>query len=172
MKPQDLLLVFKLAALGRKPRPTIARLAASLRLSTSQIYKSLTDMKRAGLLSGEAGKERANPAALLEFTVHGLRYVYPPELGPVVRGLPTSYAASPLRDVIVPGSEPPPVWPWREGKVRGSSFLPLHPRAVEASLADAELYEMLALADAIRGGTKREREIAMNFLRRKLGTRS
>jgi hypothetical protein len=76
------------------------------------------------------------------------------------RGVPTGYAAEPLKRWIVPGNEPPPVWPSPEGKTRGYSLAPLYSTVPKAALRDHYLYEELALIDAIREGRSREREIA------------
>src|ERR1035438_5422190 len=54
--------------------------------------------------------------------------------GAATRGVPTSYAANPLKKSIAPGDEPPPVWPFAEGSVRGYAFLPLHKNVPKAAL--------------------------------------
>jgi hypothetical protein len=69
-----------------------------------------------------------------------------------------------LDKLIVQSPEPPPVWPYAKGSVRGISFLPLHRSVPEAAMKDPKLYEMLALLDAIRDGRAREREIAVREL--------
>jgi hypothetical protein len=79
----------------------------------------------------------------------------------------TSYAAEPLRSMIAQGKEPVPVWPHEEGKQRGISFEPLHRTAPIAALRDACFYEYLALADALRDGRMRDRQIAETELRRR-----
>ena len=55
--------------------------------------------------------------------------------GGLSRGVPTGYAASPLNEQIRPGSNPPPVWPWKRGTVRGIAFHPLYPSVPEAAAA-------------------------------------
>jgi hypothetical protein len=82
------------------------------------------------------------------------------EKGAMTRDVPTAYAASPLKEQIVPDGEPVPVWPYAEGTVRGYSFSPLHKNAPLAALEDPRLYELLALVDAMRDGRARERELA------------
>jgi hypothetical protein len=88
--------------------------------------------------------------------------------GAATRGVPTSYAAKPLKKSIVPGDEPPPVWPFAEGPVRGYAFSPLHKNVPKAALADPQLYELLALVDALRDGKARERELAARELSKRL----
>ena len=108
-------------------------------------------------------------AALLEFLVHGVKYAFAPERGGLTRGVPTGYAAAPLDKVIAGSSDPPPVCPHAEGKVRGYAFAPLYPTEPAAALRDAALYELLALVDAIRDGRARERSLARQALEKRLG---
>ena len=108
-------------------------------------------------------KNRPNFGALEEFLLRGLKYVFPPERGELIRGVPTSYAAEPLRRIIAQGNEPIPVWPYEESKQRGISFEPLYRTAPIAALR-----EYLALADALRDSRVRERRIAEKELCRRL----
>src|SRR5687767_10937991 len=108
--------------------------------------------------------------SLLEFLVHGVRYAYPPDRGALTAGMPTGYAAPPLDKVIVQPDEPPPVWPYAQGMVRGYSFAPLYPSVPAAAARDPKLYELLALVDAIRDGRARERDLAAKELALRLGT--
>ena len=86
----------------------------------------------------------------------------------MTRGVPTRYAASPLKQHLEQGKEPPPVWPYAEGSVRGYSYAPLHKNVPKAALADPRLYELLVLVDALRDGKAREREIAVKELTKRL----
>ena len=106
--------------------------------------------------------------SLEEFLLHGVRYAYAPRSGALTRGLPTGHAAPPLNKIIVQPDEPPPVWPYAHGTVRGYSFAPLYPTVPEAALRDPVLYELLALVDAIREGRARERDIAAKELNARL----
>ena len=106
--------------------------------------------------------------ALIEFLLHGVKYAYPPEYGALTRGVPTGYAAPPLNKVISGSSDPPPVWPYAEGNVRGTAFSPLYPSVPAAALQDPRLYELLALVDAIRAGRARERNLAAKELELRL----
>jgi hypothetical protein len=119
-------------------------------------------------LHGPQRKNRPNFSALEEFLVHGLKYVFPPERGELTRGVPTSYAAEPLRSIIAQGNEPNPVWPCEQGKQRGVAFEPLYRTAPIAALRDPSFYEYLALADALRDGRVRERKAAETELCRRL----
>ena len=97
-----------------------------------------------------------------------MRYLFPGGKGALTRGVPTAYAASPLKEQIAPDGEPVPVWPCAEGTVRGYSFSPLHKNAPLAALEDQRFYELLALVDALREGRARERELAGRELKLRL----
>jgi len=112
--------------------------------------------------------QRPNVTGIVELLVHGLKYVFPPNRGQLVRGMPTSYAAPPLDELIAKNDEPIPVWPDPDGNARGTSFEPLYPTVPYAAARDAALYELLALADALREGRARERKLAEDLLRERL----
>jgi hypothetical protein len=105
-------------------------------------------------------KDRPNISALEEFLIHGLKYAFPAEHSNVTRGVPTSYAAAPLKSAVASSDELPPVWPWPEGDTRGVGLEPLYEKVPQAALRDPHLYQLLALVDAIRDGRASERKIA------------
>jgi hypothetical protein len=105
---------------------------------------------------------------LLEFLVHGVKYVFPAERGELTRGIPTASGAEPLKGHFQVGGDPPPVWPYLDGTVRGYSFKPLHKGGPQAAIRDPKLYELLALVDAIRGEKIRERLIAVDELTKRM----
>ena len=113
-------------------------------------------------------QELINVTGVVEFLVHGLKYVFPPRRGGMTRGIATSYAAAPLNGFISKGDEPIPVWPFPEGNVRGIELEPLYRTVPFAALRDPALYELLAIADALREGRARERKIAEEQLRLRL----
>src|SRR5262245_12465006 len=127
LKPQDVLVSLKLALLPGAERPTYAGLAAALRMSASEVHAAVKRAKAAKLLNELDSKLRVDRRALLEFVVHGGKDAFPAERGSLTRGTPTSYAAPPMIDEFVQDSDPPPVWPDAEGKVRGFKFSPLTP---------------------------------------------
>jgi len=117
---------------------------------------------------GPALKDKLNISALEEFLVHGLKYAFPAEHGEVTRGIPTSYAAEPLKSEITISNDLPPVWPWHEGDTRGVGLEPLYKSVPHAALRDPALYQLLALVDAIRDGRARERNLAERDLAHRL----
>jgi len=167
LKPQDVIVVLKLLAVGERPW-TYAQLAAELGLSASQLYSAVKRAVSSQLAIRMGERIRPNVRNLQEFLVHGLKYVFVPEHGEMTRGVPTSYAAPPLESFFVSDNEPPPVWPDPNGMVRGMAYSPLYKIAPMATLNDPKLYELLALVDAIRGGRAREREMAIKELVKRL----
>jgi DNA-binding transcriptional MocR family regulator len=163
MSPHDIVILLKIVSCGdrlwfQKP------LAEALGISQSEISKSLNRSKYAGLLAPNG--KTVMRMALLEFLQYGLRYVFPIKPGAVVRGVPTSHSAKPLSDVIQ--SSEAYVWPYGKGTVRGHGIVPLYPSVPEAALKDEKLHELLALADALRVGRARERELAVKELKKRL----
>jgi DNA-binding Lrp family transcriptional regulator len=167
LKPQDIYVALKIVA-ARTDRPPYSQLAAELAMSPSEVHASVQRALSSHLLHGPQLKNRPNFGALEEFLLHGLKYVFPPARGELTRGVPTSYAAKPLRSIIAQSSEPVPVWPYEEGKQRGISFEPLYKTAPIAALRDPSFYAYLALVDAVRDGRARERKIAEKELCRRL----
>ncbi len=167
LKPQDVYVLLKLVAAGSRRAP-YSQLALELVMSPSEVHACVKRAQSSHLLHGPGLENRPNIAALEEFLVHGLKYVFPAERGELTRGVPTSYGADPLRSVIASGSESIPVWPHEEGKQRGVSFAPLYKTAPIAALGDKTFYEYLVLADALRDGRVRERKIAETEIHRRL----
>jgi DNA-binding Lrp family transcriptional regulator len=159
LKPQDVLVALKLCTYP-DARPPISIMATDLSLSPSEVHGAIRRLRKSRLLHGPNLKERPNISALEEFLVHGLKYVFPVEHGEVTRGVPTSYAAEPLKSEVSMSSDLPPVWPWHAGNTRGVGIEPLYKSVPQAALRDSKLYQLLALVDAIRDGRVRERKIA------------
>ena len=83
-------------------------------------------------------------------------------------GFPTAYGVEPFKSKMLFADEMPPVWPHANGSVRGTMLLPLYPKLPLAAVADAALYELLALFDALRIGQARERDMARELLEARL----
>lgn len=169
LKPQDIVVVLKLVAL-KGCAWSYVQLANELGMSASEINAGVKRALRARLLVqlGEGKQPKPNRKALEEFLVHGVKYAFPPDHGPIVRGMKTSYAVSPVADQLVLSGENPPVWPCAEGRDRGPSLSPLYRSVPIAAERDPVLYELLALVDAIRDGRARERALAEGFLVQRL----
>jgi hypothetical protein len=159
LKPQDVVVALKLSAYP-DVRPPISVIANDLSLSPSEVHGAMARLRASRLLHSGGMKDRPNISALEEFLIHGLKYAFPAERSNVTRGVPTSYAAAPLKSEIASSDELPPVWPWPEGDTRGIGLEPLYKKVPQAALRDRGLYQLLALVDAIRDGRARERKIA------------
>jgi DNA-binding Lrp family transcriptional regulator len=167
LKPQDVVVALKLC-IYRSGRPPFSQVASDLAMSPSEVHAAVKRLEAARLIHGRELNGAPNISALQEFLLHGLKYVFPAERGEMGRGMLTSYAAEPLKDLISPGNEPPPVWPFSQGHDRGVALQPLYRTAPMAALKDSVLYQYLALVDAIRDGRTRERKLAERELSNRL----
>jgi len=168
LKPQDVLFLLKLVAQGEKPW-SFNRMAVDLGMSPSEVHAAARRAVFARLAVKRESTIQPNIRNLEEFLLHGIQYVFVPERGGLTRGMPTACAAAPMDAYFAENKEPPPVWPDPEGELRGEAFSPLYRSAPVAAKNDRKLYELLALVDAIRGGRARERDIAWQELKKRLG---
>lgn len=167
LKPQDVLVLLKIALQPQDESWTYDSLAKQLSMSAAEVHAATKRAAAAGLM--EASTRRLNRTALMELIEHGLKYVFAPERGGITRGIPTAHGASPLKEHLA--AEPNdilPVWPSPKGTVRGESLSPLYKSAPAAAARDPKLYECLALVDAIRAGRARDRKLAMSMLAERL----
>src|SRR5882724_29583 len=124
LRPQDVVVCLKLASLANEVA-TYAQLGAQLYMSPSEVHGAIRRAVAARLIrvdtplktfppsprnrsKAEHGGRRSftehthvNRTALLEFLIHGVKYAFPAQRGPLTRGLPTGYAAPPLNKTIV-----------------------------------------------------------------------
>ena len=164
MKPQDIVVLLKIVAMGNnnwQQKP----LAEALGMSQSEVSQSVARSQYAGLLFGN-GKQ-VMKSALLEFLQYGIAYAFPQKPGAVVRGIATAHAAAPLNKNI--DSIESYIWPYAKGNQRGQAIVPLYPSVPEAALKDPKLYELLALTDALRVGKAREKAMAIEELKKRMG---
>jgi hypothetical protein len=136
-------------------------LSSSLLISPAEISNSLQRSVISGLL--DSSKRRVMRNALLNFIQHGLPYAFPAIKGGVTRGIPTGYSAPIMSEYLMTSEQI--VWAFSKGTTRGEAVAPLYPNAVEASLNNPRLYDLLALLDVMRLGKVREREIAVKLLK-------
>lgn len=153
--------------LAQREQWSYRSLAERLRVQHPVIQRALARAKAADLYSSDR-REVLRPH-FEEFAIHALRFVAPTQLGPLVPGVPAAWAAEPMAGAIrTSGEEPPPVWPFAQGRVRGQALEPLHPAAPEAVEDWPELSELLALLDSLRVGDARVRKVAGDFLSERL----
>ena len=157
MKEQDLVILLKKLTLKGRSL-SLRKLAEELGMSASSVSESLERSKKAQLV--DRNKKRVNTLALQEFMEHGLAYVFPAETGRIIRGVPTYVSASPLKEQVANAADQY-VWRYAKGEARGQMIEPLYPSVPEAALRDEELYQLLVIADTLRMGRSREKEIAI-----------
>src|ERR1700743_2643334 len=96
MLGQDIAILLKICLIKR-PQILSKNLAAELFLSPAEISKTLNRCRDSGLLYWSDLEKRVNRSALLDFLAYGMRYVFPPKRGTLVRGLPTGAGMEPLQ---------------------------------------------------------------------------
>ncbi|MBS0469171.1 MAG: MarR family transcriptional regulator [Proteobacteria bacterium] len=164
LKPQDLLVLLKVAA-HPPQRWTYAALGEALAMSASEVHASVKRAVASGLAVAPArGEWSPVRPSLLEFMVHGVRYVWPATPGPVKRGVPTAFGTEPLASHLAAAPGDAPVWAHPTGSAKGPTLSPLYRTAPQAALADPVLHRLLALLDALRVGRARERRLAATLL--------
>src|SRR5579862_6284138 len=94
--PLDVVVVLKLLA---QPTTewTYNELGKSVGVSASQAYTAVNQAARSGLLHFPALEQSLNRTNIKEFLIHGAKYAFPVYRGTLTRGIPTSYAAPPLK---------------------------------------------------------------------------
>lgn len=146
-------------------------LADRLHVAHPMIQRALARAQDAGLYSAE--RREVHVPHFEELALHALRFVAPAQLGALAPGVPAAWAAEPMVEAIRSAvDEPPPVWPYARGQVRGQAIEPLHPAAPEAIEGWPELGEILALLDSLRAGDARVRKVAGDLLSRMLRERT
>lgn len=164
LRPQDVVVLLRLCLDQEKPI-SYAAMAKEVRMTASEVHASVNRSIAAQLIRKDsAGKPCVLIGPLKLFLQHGLRYCFPAGRGEMTRGMPTGYAAPPLAGKITAVNEPSPVWPDKNGTVRGMTLHPLYPSVPDAASNNPQLYELLVIVDAIRAGSPRERAIALEEL--------
>ena len=157
IKPQDILLLMKMLVSSNLPQKDLAFM---LKISTAEVSHGLKRLKLSGLINSE---NKPILEACVEFIIHGLKYVFPAELGTLSAGIPTAHS-KPGFNFVKQNKDQIYVWPYAEGTVRGISIKPIHPSFPEACKNDKKLYVIASLAEMVRAGRARERNIAADKL--------
>lgn len=89
MLGQDIALLLKICLL-ESPRILSKTLADELFLPPGEVSKSLSRCTESGLIYWSDLEKRVNRSALLDFLAYGMRHVFPPKRGALVRGVPTA----------------------------------------------------------------------------------
>lgn len=181
IKSQDVLLMLKLLCLEQQEQTagmgdisacyTTRALEEETGISKSQISLSINRCIDIGLAKKDrkTGVPRVNAKALVDFIIHGLKFVFPAKPAEITRGIATAFAAPILNEKLMSAGDMVPVWPDASGKTKGQSVEPLCKSITYAASRDAELYGLLALVDAIRIGHSRESGLAIVMLKERMG---
>ena len=164
MRPQDVVILLKITTLHDN-NWTFAQIAGALQISESEVSYAMERNKLAGLVSPD--KTKVNKLALREFLIYGIRYVFPPQAGHSDRGIATAHSAPPVNKYITESGENY-VWKYYKGTRRGTSIVPLYDKIPKIIENQPELYELLAIVDTLRIGKRREIEIAIDELDKRL----
>ena len=154
-KPQDVVVALKVC-LSSVKRP-YADTAKMLGMSASEVHAGVRRLIEARLLDSETNQIRRE--VFCSFLIYGVPFVFPAKPGEVTRGMPTAWAA-PVMASRIASNQLPPIWPHPEGQVQGTAVQPLYRSVPGAAERDPELYNLLALVDALRLGRARERAMA------------
>lgn len=186
MKSQDIVILLKLISLQDQELekgsaqlksesisgdPYAVRNLESLTgISKTEIAQSIKRSVASGIARKDntSNEPRPHRRNLFNFIIHGLKFVFPANPGPMQRGIPTAFAAPMLEGLLISGGSYNYVWPYAEGREMGQSVEPLFKSVPEATLKDQHLYEYLALVDAIRLGNQREVGLASDRLKTRM----
>jgi hypothetical protein len=169
LKPQDIVILLKIHSLKNHDW-AYKSLAGSLGMSASEVHSGLKRCEVSSLYAASSGQIRSQ--AVLEFLIHGLKYVFPAQPGAMRRGIPTAHSAEPLSSCLSASPESAYVWADPSGKVKGQTIELLYKSVPTAVQNDHGLYELLSLIDAIRLGRVREQQLVIGLLEQRLETSS
>lgn len=164
LRPFDIAVALQLLLV---PESRYEPLADALVTSTSAVHRSVARLQTSGLCKPRS--RTVARSALREFLVHGVRYAFPPVLGPERLGIPTGTAHPEVHGMLGAGLESRAlVWSSEGGTLRGESLVPLFGGVPAVAARDPKMHELLASVDLMRTGTAREREIVADALTRRL----
>lgn len=169
MKPQDVIILLKMAISDEGKSATYASLAQQLKMSAAEVHAAVKRAAASGLLTIQNPRQRrVDREKLLRWLRESVATSFPAKYGPIALGLPTGIAAVNLPDIQTPADDLPFVWPSPEATTRGKSIKPLYRSAPQAAKMDRSLHECLALVDLLRIGAAREKEVAIQELTRRI----
>lgn len=131
-------------------------LAKELFISTAEVSHGMKRLRVSQFINQESSVSKE---AVIEFLIHGLKYIFPAEFGTLGAGVPTAYAKPGFKYVRYKKDDVY-VWPHPQGSERGVVLKPIYPTLPDACLQDDQLYTIAALTEMIRVGRAREKNIA------------
>lgn len=164
VKPQDIVVALSFFVIDAFA--TYAEKGRILGMSASEVHAAESRLVFARLLVPLLRRVKKEP--FLKFLIHGVPYAYPVAPEGQTRGVPTAWAAPVLCEYYTSVDQMVPVWPDPEGSVQGAAVKPLYRSVPRIAKESPNLYELLALVDALRIGRARERRLAEEKLYRLL----
>lgn len=162
MKPQDVVIAVKLLGAADSTW-SYASLGEDLGLGHNQVHLACKRLMAASLMMDRRIAKRN----LVEFLVHGLKYVFPPIWEGEQHGIPTAVSSPVMQKEL--RSPQVIVWPTgRRKDPKGDSLRPLHKCVFTVIENDLFSYQVLAILDSIRISKAREREVAINLINSKI----
>lgn len=154
LRPFDIAVALRLLLV---PEDRYEPLADALVTSTSAVHRSVARLGLSGIC--RPSSRTVNRDALHEFLLHGVRFAFPPMIGPERTGVPTSVAHPQVLELLSNDSDARPmVWPSDLGKQQAASIAPLFSGVPAVATRDPRLHELLAVVDVLRTGGARERK--------------
>lgn len=149
LRPFDIAVALRLLLV---PEERYEPLAAALVTSTSAVHRSVARLQLAGLCV--PSRRTIVGPALREFLAHGVRFAFPPVIGPERAGMATAWGHPDAANWVGATSVPPRpmVWPSEQGTSRGETLVPLFRNVIAVAAADDRLYQLLAMVDMCRVG--------------------
>lgn len=161
LRPSDIVVALQLAI---DSSAQFKQLAQSTGISSGECHNAVRRLRVSQLLIPD--ERRPSIDALHRFIVQGLPFAFPAILGPRTVGVPTAHSAPAFRGVVE--STDQIVWASADGAARGQSLIPLFSGAWALPDRNPPLYELLTIADGLRVGTTRVRNIAAELLATRL----
>lgn len=160
IKEQDILVM--LAALCLPERSTVRAIGAVAGLDAATTHRSLRRLEAARIWSAARGTVDRRQAH--ELLVHGVKFMFPVQLGAVDRGRRAAWGRSPLAERLAQSGETP-VWPDPHGAIRGPSLSPLHRGLLaQPEGSNPRFEELVSIVDSLRAGDARIRGLAVEAL--------
>ncbi len=181
LKGQDIILLI-LLRLNPKTAWTFESISAILGISASQCHAAQKRLKLAGLVGiNPESPWHVSGTSCSELIIHSIKYFFPPKIGSVSRGIPTAHSAEFVAKNFTSEIDNQNNFVWRhpEGTIRGNSLEPIHssqlkfiPINSNFNELQKSMYEVLVCIDLLRVGRAREKNWAIDFLKKKFSNES
>ena len=160
MNPQDFIIALFLAL---EEKPILQKdIADRLKISRSAVSYAIKRLGKLKIINLD--NQQVMVHSLLDFVQYAIHFIYPTDIGPKVKGIPTA-VSGPILDQLIT-TEETYVWKSEKGTAIGQEVQPLYERVPEFINYESQLYQVLSLIDAVRIGNSREKNIANKELKK------